>query len=264
MRIELILCHFGGFRFTVEPALSSFRRWFPEARVTLYTDDKEAGYPADIDDIREVRPPYPRDHKRYGWRASDLYRGVGLLESSADFAVYSDSDMVFCSDKIRVFPFLAERFGCCLPASPRLLVKKDALIGADSDRILDASGGYGFGLNSAPAFFHTASSSARAFLQAFVRTMEETPVRGPFAFYRAAAETGFCPYTLPFQWCVCEDHIGIGDEIVLHVGHKRVQEYYLGRAPRWLKELRRLAFALRLMYFPGKKTKAVTDYWSRP
>jgi hypothetical protein len=261
MNIDLILCHFGDFRFTVEPALSSFRRCFPEARTVLYTDDAARGYPEELDEIREVTPPYPRRHPRYGWRASDLYRGVGLLESKADVAVYSDSDMYFCSEAARALLPLTSRFGFCLPANPRLLVRTDALLGADTDKSLDETQGYGFAYNTAVASFSPASREARAFLEAYTRIMRDNPGRNPLNFYRAAVDSGFSPYVLPFQWCVCEDHIGIGDEIALHVGHRRVHDYYLGKAPRWLKETRRLAFALRLMYFPGKKNRAARRFW---
>lgn len=263
-RVQLILCHFGGFRFSVEPALSSFLRYFPQAHVTLYTDNKNFGYPDAIADIREVCPPYDSGHPRYGWRSSDLYRAIGLLESKAEFAVYSDSDMVYCSEKVLTFPALARRFGLLVPANPRLLVKYDVLLGADSNKQLDGIGDYGFAWNSAPLFFHTASAGGRALLERFQEIMLSTPLRSPTVLYKAALDTNFSPYTLPFQWCVCEEHLGVGDEIVLHVGHKRVQDYYLGKEPRWLKEIKRTAFMLKSMYFPGKKRRAATDFWIFP
>lgn len=262
MNIDFILCHFGSGSLCVEPALSSFRRYFPEARVVLYTDKTPAEYPQGIDEIKEVTPPYEKGHPRYGWRASDLYRGVGLLESRADLAIYSDSDMYFCSEAVRTIIPLTLRFGFCLPANPRLLVRTDILLGADTDRQLDETGGYGFAYNTALFSFRTASDEARAFLETYTRFMREKPGRNPPNVYRTAWASTFTPYMLPFQWCVCEENMGIGDEIALHVGHRRVYDYYLGKGPRWLKELRRAALAVKSMYFPGKKNKAARKFWS--
>lgn len=237
MNIDLILAHFGNFKFSVEPALSTFLRYFPDSGVVLYTDNKDFGYPDSIHEIIEVTPPYPKEHPRYGWRCSDLYRAVGLLASRADVAIYSDADMYYYSDKIRVLPLLAERFGFCLPANPRILQKTDTEIGTDSDRMLDESEGLGFAYNTTPLAFATASERARNFLRAYERIMRAAPVRNPMVMHRAAMQTGFSPYVLPFQWCICDQHIGLGDEIVLHAT-KKVRDYYLSDAPLWLRKLR--------------------------
>lgn len=261
MNIELVLGHFGDRPCCLEPALSSFRRYFPEARAVLYTDAAVQRPPDGLDEIRKVAPPYERSHPRYGWRCSDLYRAVGLLESKADIAVYSDSDLFYCSDKVRTLIPLTRTFGFCLPANPRMLVRVDALLGADCDRELDDSQGFGLAWNSAPAFFYTACERARAYLENYEKIMRENPVRGPMAFYRAAYASGYFPCTLPFQWCLCDEQLGLGDEIVLHVGHKRVRDYYLGKGPRWLKEVKRAAFLFTRMYFPGRKNRAVRRFW---
>lgn len=237
MKIDLILAHFGNFALSVEPALSTFLRWFPDARVVLYTDNKAYGYPEAIHQIIETKPPYAKDHPRYGWRSSDLYRAVGLLESKADVAIYSDGDMYYYSDKIRILPLLAKKFGFCLPANPRILQKADVEIGKDSDHMLDESEGLGFAYNTTPLAFYTASAPARRFLESYVRIMRENPVRNPMVVHRAAMETGYAPYLLPFQWCLCRQHIGIGDEIVLHID-KWVADYYLSNDPLWRRKLR--------------------------
>ena len=245
MRIDLILAHFDEFVFEVEPALSSFRKYFPETRVVLYTDDKTHSYPKGVDEVREVVPPYERDHPRYGWRASDLYRGVGLLESDADLAIYIDSDMLCCSERIRTIVPLTMKFGLCLVANPRLLVLHDTLVGNDSDRELDETEGCGFAYNSGFISFNPKSGPAREYLEAYTRLMYEFPVRGPLQCWRAAMETGISPHLLPFQWGVCAEHLAVGDEIILHVGHRTVQEYYVEKRPLAYLRLRALWGKLR-------------------
>jgi hypothetical protein len=58
--------------------------------------------------------------------------------------------------------------------------------------------------------------------------MLERPVRGPIAWARAMFATGITPLILPPQWCVCERHIGIGGEIMIHEGHEAAKRHYQG------------------------------------
>ena len=44
---------------------------------------------------------------------------------------------------------------------------------------------------------------------------------------RAAWNTGIYPYSTAKQWGVGSGYIGCGNEIILHVGHLDVQDYYL-------------------------------------
>ena len=49
----------------------------------------------------------------------------------------------------------------------------------------------------------------------------------PAQFYlKAVWKTGIYPYILPQQRCVCDGNEGIGEEVILHVGHKNIAEYY--------------------------------------
>ena len=56
--------------------------------------------------------------------------------------------------------------------------------------------------------------------------MLANPMRGPLAWWQAMWDTGLTPLILPPQWCVCEKHIGIGGEIMLHHGHAAVKRHY--------------------------------------
>ncbi len=223
--VDLILAQFGSRADEVEPSLSSFTKHFPESSVTLYTDQAPAPRPR-IHTIKRVKPPFSADHPRYGWRCSDLYKIRGLLDSPADLAIAVDCDMRVVSEEVRTIIPLTQRFGLCLPANPRLLVKVDAAIGADTDGRLDETRGCGFAFNSTPISFSTRHKRAREFLECFTREMERHAVRAPLALWRACWTSGFVPYLLPFQWCVCQEHVGVGDEIILHTGHERVRRFY--------------------------------------
>ena len=99
-KIELILSQFGKYSHVVEPALSSFKKIFPDCTVTLYTDNKNLDI-KNINNLKVVDPVFDKLHPRYGWHCSDLYRAIGLLESSAEISIYSDSDMIFASESCR-------------------------------------------------------------------------------------------------------------------------------------------------------------------
>jgi hypothetical protein len=128
----------------------------------------------------------------------------------------------------KTLPRLAELFGLCLPANPRWLVKVDATIGADGDPALDEIGGAGFAYNCSPIAIDLRNERAVKCAEIYCLEMLRQPVRGPLAWWRAAYITGFAPYVLPPQWCVCEASIGIGNEIILHEGHVRVRDHYRG------------------------------------
>ena len=148
--------------------MGSFSAYFPEASLTLYTDQTPRCRPPTVD-LRLVRPPFSAAHDRYGWHCSDFYKVRGLLESSAEVAIAVDCDMYIVSDEVRTIIPLTQRFGLCIPANPRLLVKVDTAIGTDTDGKLDETRGCGFAVNSTPIAFFTRHRAARKFLQAFIR-----------------------------------------------------------------------------------------------
>ena len=117
MNIEFIFSEFGlrstanqpdSFtdEYRLDPTYSSVKKFFPEAKLTLYTDIKELGnnYPdvevrlIDIDKI-----PFTRANHRWGWHCCDYYEAKGLLESTADVAISVDSDLMFISSDVELF-----------------------------------------------------------------------------------------------------------------------------------------------------------------
>jgi hypothetical protein len=213
----------------LNPTLDSLREYFPECRVTLYTDQpflKKHSY--ENLEVALVKPSFNSKENRYGWRCNDYYKVYGLLETDADFAISLDADMRFISSDFKGIIDLAKKYGFCLPLNPRQLVKNDGLIGADSDYKVDEdlSRGNGFACNATPIIIDTKNQKARSVIAEYLKLMEENPRRGPLALWRAIWNSGVNPCFFPFQWCVCESEVNCGDEIGLHVGHSVVDDFY--------------------------------------
>ena len=219
-KVTVVFAEFGN-EINIDPTYSSIKKYFPNAKYVLYTD-KDINIKGII--TKKVDPIFKGYRK--GWRANDYWKVKGLLEADTEYAISFDCDMVCLSKGVLTLLPLTKRFGCCLPANPRLLVKVDNTIGADSDSKFNEIDGNGFIPNMSPISFYTDNKSAREMLQIYCDSILSNPLRGPVKMWRAIWESNFNPYLLPFQWCVCQEHIGIGNEILLHVGHKKVLEYY--------------------------------------
>jgi hypothetical protein len=211
VKLAIILAEFGK----PAPDTSQFRRFFPEAEIQFFNEF----------DVMNLYPP----HERHGYRMNDYWKVKKLLTSGADIAISFDADMRIVSDDVKTLPLFAENFGLCLPANPRHLVRVDTLVGADGDRILDETNGTGYAYNCTPIALNLHHDTAVECAEEYCRQMIFRPVRGPLAWWRAAWETGFAPYLLPPQWCVCEKDIDCGNEIILHEGHDSVKQHYRDR-----------------------------------
>lgn len=210
--LSIIFAEFGGHGVNTE----QYARVFPEADIRVL---READCP-------NVWPDRPR-HSRHGWRMNDYWKVRGMVDSEADVALCFDADMRVANPwMLATLPLLAERFGLCLPANPRHLVEIDTLLGADSDHIIDETLGSAYALNCSPIALNRTHEYAMRTAKAYLREMEQHPVRGPLAWWRALWQTGFSPCLLPPQWCVCEADIGCGHEILLHEGHAAVKTHY--------------------------------------
>ena len=237
MSINLIIAEFGkdrvncgGVNFKcdrLDPALSTMLEYFPDLKLTVYTDfDMKVDF-SNIE-IKIVKSIFNKDQQRYGNRCNDYYKVLGLLASESDIAVCIDSDMSIYSKEIKFLIPLVKKFGVCVPANPRLLVKFDGIKGADGNYRMgeDETFGTGFAYNMSPIFFYTKNEKARELLNAYCNEIRLHPTRGPLAMWRAVWKTSINPYLLPFQWCVCKEHCAIGNEIVLHLGHNEVRKQY--------------------------------------
>ena len=218
--IEIIFAEFGRVHVDVD----HFRTFFPDAIFTLFTNVSD-DFP-NFDNVHRVFHPFEPCDPRFGNHMNDFWQIKGMEESTADVCVAFDADMrIVSSEVINIIP-LVNKFGLCLPANPRLLCRIDATIGIDGGCIAEAGGGNGFAFNTAITAMDRSNRRAVATADRFCQEMENQPVRGPLAWWRACWTTGFFPCLLPFQWCVCAEHVGIGNEIILHVGHEWVLQYY--------------------------------------
>ncbi len=247
MNVEFIFSEFG-YRSTanqpgtftdeyrLDPTYSSVKKFFPEAKLTLYTDIEELGknYP-DVEvrlvDIDES--PFTKSNHRWGWHCCDYYEAKGLLESTADVAISVDSDLMFVSSDVRTILPITKRFGVCVPTNERQMVKVDGIHtrGNDGDYHLDEDESKGNLLTYDLWWcsFDVSDNRGRAWLSEFCRLMETNPKRAPLQMSRASWNTGIHPYSMPQQWGVGSGYIGCGNEIILHVGHTNVQDHYLER-----------------------------------
>ncbi len=247
MKIEFIFSEFGlrssanqpdSFtdKHRLDPTYSSVKKFFPEAKLCLYTDTPEFGsnYPdVEVRLIDVDKSPFTRQNNRWGWHCCDYYEAKGLLESDADIAISVDSDLMFVSDEVRTILPIVKKFGVCVPANVRQMVKVDGIHtrGNDGDYHIgeDESRGNCMTYDLWWAGFYTKDSRGRKWLEEFCRLMETNPKRAPLQMSRAAWNTGIYPYSMPKQFGVGSGHQGCGDEIILHVGHLDIQDFYLER-----------------------------------
>lgn len=219
----------GGANFSSEnrlnPSLATLKKYFPKAKYTVYSD-----FDLDIEDVelrKIITSPVPdKEHERYNYRTADYFKFKSLLESDADFKCVVDTDMFVFSEEIYSLVYLTEIFGFCAPYNPRNLLKKDMQISLDTGSIPDKSHGYGHSYNQSPMTLWKNHHQGESFYKKCCEIMVKEPSRASLVMWKAAQKTGSSPYLLPQQWCVCAEDIGIGNEVLLHVGHPAVAEFY--------------------------------------
>lgn len=218
----------GGSNFEEEsrldPSLSSLKKYFPNAQFTVYSD-----FEINIEGVNLIKSlsPIPdKDHPRYLYRTADYFKFKSLLNSKADFACVIDSDMFIASPEFYTLVYLTKIFGFCASSNPRNLLKKDMSRSLDAFQITDLSSGLGHSYNQSPMTLWKNNKLGIDFFEKCTKIMEQAPSRASLVMWKAAKELGSSPYLLPAEWCVCGEDIGIGDEILLHVGHPTVAEFY--------------------------------------
>ena len=214
MKIAIILAEFGK----PAPDVSQYRECWPDADIQVFSD-------ADVQRIPQFEGP------RYGWRMNDYWTVRKALDSGADVAMCFDGDMrIVDQNAAQELPRLARRFGICLPINPRYTVRKDFTDGADTGACIDQTIWNAPSFNCSPVAIGLGGSpperGGRLMAEMYCEFLLRTPERGPLAWWRAMEYCGVAPLALPPQWCVCEKHIGIGNEIILHEGHDAVKRHY--------------------------------------
>lgn len=210
----------------LDPSLSSLRKYFPNAKFTVYSD-----FDLQIDGVRLVKIDNPvlQDKKnlpRHFYHLADYYKFKGMLDSDADIAISIDSDMFVWNDNIYSLIYMTEKFGFCVPNSSAQSMNFEIETSLDTIPIQDESRGFGSACNITPMTLNKTSQKGREFYQSCCDFMEKEPSRASIVMWKAAWETGNYPYTLPKEFCVCRGNEGLGNEVILHIGHPSVMKYY--------------------------------------
>lgn len=218
----------GGTEFNneerIDPTFTSLKKYFPKAKYTVFTDFdlKIKG----VNIMKVDSPVVDPENLRFGYRTGNYFKFKGLLESEADFKCALDSDMQILSSKIIVLIYMTQKFGFCVPHNVRQLLKRDMEISLDSQLITDESQGLGYSYNQSPMTLWKGDKRGEIYYKACKEIMKNEPSRGSLVMWKAAWKTGVYPYVLPKQWCVCSGDEGVGDEVILHIGHNSVANYY--------------------------------------
>lgn len=233
--IEFVFSEFGETRVNaggsifntknrLDPTFSSLQKYFPSAKFTVYSD-----FDLKIDGVtlKKVQSPViDPEHPRFLYRTADYFKFKGLAESTSQFACVMDTDMLVCNENVFHLVWLTKTFGFCVPENVRNLMKTDMEISLDTQKLVDASGGFGHSFNQSPMTLWNTSENGRKFYNKCCEIMQRDPSRASLVMWKASVEIGINPYLLPKQWCVCTGQEGIGNEVLLHVGHPSVAEYY--------------------------------------
>ncbi len=196
----------GRYKDQIEHLLIPNVRKYMDYLIVLCTDNAKA-YKSNEYECAEVEG-ISKGHERYGYRSSDYWRVAWTLSLHDTTVMYLDADILII-DKAFVKGFdLAERFGFCLPESPRVYSYIETMKGVDAfDKQLFRrmqKGLYGYATSYITGVMFMSpdvGNNTRLYMQSYIDTMRANPERGPCVAIKAALHTGFAPYVLPSQWC---------------------------------------------------------------
>lgn len=210
----------------LDPSFSTLKKYFPNAKFTVYSD-----FDLQIEgvDLIKVEQPVLQDKKhlaRHFYHLADYYKFKGMLNSEADIAIAIDSDMFVWSEEIYRLIYLTDQFGFCVPNSSGNSINFEIATSLDTLPVNDDSNGYGITCNITPMSLAKHSENGRLYFETCCKKMEEEPSRASIVMWKASWETGVYPYLLPHEFCVVRGLQGIGNEVLLHIGHTEISEYY--------------------------------------
>lgn len=210
----------------LDPSLSTLKQFFPNAKYTVYSD-----FDLKIDgvNLKKVEAPVLQDRKnlkRHFYHLADYYKFKGMLDSEADIAISIDSDMYILNENIYSLIYLTEKFGFCVPNSSGQSMNFEVETSLDTIPVTDESKGFGTTSNITPMTLSKTSAAGKLFFEKCCEIMEKEPSRASIVMWKAAWETALYPYFLPKEFCVCRGSEGLGNEVILHVGHPSVAAFY--------------------------------------
>lgn len=209
----------------LDPTLKTLKKYFPNAKYTVYSD-----FDIQIEGVtlKKVQSPVINsEHERFGYRTADYFKFKALTESTADFKCIMDSDMYVVSSHIIALLYLTQKFGFCVPYNNRQSFVKDTRFSKDTQpNYSDESKLLGHSYNQTPMTLWKDNKKGIEFYETCADIMKTDPSRASLVMWKTAWKTGIYPYILPKEWCVCEGDEGVDDEVILHVGHQKIKEYY--------------------------------------
>lgn len=210
----------------LDPSLSTLKKYFPNAKYTVYSD-----FDLKIDgvDLKKIENPVLQDKKnlkRHFYHLADYYKFKGMLESQADISISIDSDMYVLNENIYSLIYLTDKFGFCVPNSSAQSMNFEVETSLDTIPVTDESRGFGTTSNITPMTLSKKSEAGKLFFEKCCEMMEREPSRASIVMWKAAWKSGVYPYFLPKEFCVCRGNEGLGNEVILHVGHPSVAEFY--------------------------------------
>ncbi len=210
----------------LDPSLSTLKKYFPTAKYTVYSD-----FDLKIEgvNLKKIESPVLQDKKalkRHFYHLADYYKFRGMLDSEADIAISIDSDMYILNENIYTLIYLTEKFGFCVPNSSAQSMNFEVETSLDTIPVTDESKGFGTTSNITPMTLSKKSEAGKLFFTKCCEIMEKEPSRASIVMWKAAWDSGFYPYVLPKEFCVCRGNEGLGNEVILHVGHPSVAEFY--------------------------------------
>ena len=154
MNLEIIFAEFGENRQNnnnlefpemgiLDPTYSSIKQYFPNAKLTCYTDNSDML--TEYDDIEihlvdeDANKKFDKSYRegsgklKWGFHCCDYYQIQGLLNSKADVVISMDSDLMFTSDEVKSLIPIIKKFGICAPTNERQLVKNDGIYTRGND-----------------------------------------------------------------------------------------------------------------------------------
>lgn len=210
----------------LDPSYTTLKNYFPNAKFIVYAD-----FDLNVEGVELRRIPDEilnkfEPHPRRLYRITNYMKFFALTHSQADISICIDTDMFVVSDNIYKLIKLTDKFGFCVPESSGLSMNYEVRTSLDTYPITDDSGGFGTAVNITPLTLKKSDERGMKYYTAAMHAIARKGSRASIAMWTAAWETGCYPYMIPKEFCLCRGSEGVGNEVILHVGHKSVADYY--------------------------------------
>ncbi len=220
----------------IDQAVQNIRKYMDHP-IVLMTDNP-GPYMGSIDYITHTVKGICKGHERHCYRSSNYWRVKHCLLGYGITWLYIDLDIRIIHPAFVKGFDLAERFGFCMPPSPRAFAcientkGVDAIGRQDKQAEFDSIYSHATSYITGVMFMNAAVGNAKSYIETYVGLFETEPQRGPSIAIKAAINSGFAPYVLPPQWCVTYHNMDMiannryAKALALHIGDEAVAEKF--------------------------------------